>query len=270
MNQLGHVIAPERFYKYRPFKTEEDIERARQIICDGELFAAPPSSFNDPFDCRPVFTHGVITKETMRLDWMRMQKNHDPALNRAQRRADARQLFADPRRDPRRRAVVARIQNDHNEYITNKTGVVSLSTISDDILMWAHYAAAHSGICIGFNGLSTTFAPAQKVLYSKHRVPINPYLDDNDVSLEKSLLTKSDHWEYEQEYRLIRVDGPGKVILLRNDVTEVILGVNVSGATAATIRHWIQERSPLIALYQARVDDVDFAIRIEPVKIKRW
>ncbi|MGT2429382.1 DUF2971 domain-containing protein [Cupriavidus basilensis] len=69
--------------------------------------------------------------------------------------------------------------------------------------MWAHYADSHKGICLEFDATSVFMAHAQEVKYSGERAAIN-FTDSKDAMLEKALLTKSDHWSYESEWRLIR------------------------------------------------------------------
>lgn len=102
----------------------------------------------------------------------------------------------------------------------SKVGVVSLSETSRNLLMWAHYADEHRGICIGFdrNVLSEldlgsvyleryhTLSPV-KVNYDNLRVDIKELLKDRDFMYENSILkiltTKSDDWIYEKEHRCI-------------------------------------------------------------------
>ncbi|MFQ1977485.1 DUF2971 domain-containing protein [Aeromonas veronii] len=104
--------------------------------------------------------------------------------------------------------------------LISKYGVVSLSETPINLLMWAHYADEHKGICIGFkpdlfDSLDNkrrsiykieSYLP-QKVNYDSIR-PQN--IDDEAESSKeiqeqarKQLLTKSNDWMYEKEHRCI-------------------------------------------------------------------
>lgn len=97
-------------------------------------------------------------------------------------------------------------------------GIVSLSETHRNLLMWAHYADSHKGICIGYkkdflssltppdiNDGVTSLTPL-KVNYDSCRFDSHKYTSEpptfTDVIL-KFLLTKSDEWIYEKEHRCI-------------------------------------------------------------------
>ncbi|HDX8369992.1 TPA: DUF2971 domain-containing protein [Aeromonas dhakensis] len=110
------------------------------------------------------------------------------------------------------------------KFINATKGIVSLSETHRNLLMWAHYADQHKGLCIGYSHdfLSSLPLPKQynkvvdkfepiKINYDRVRFDIND-LDFGDVGKEmdyinfillKSLTTKSDDWMYEKEHRCI-------------------------------------------------------------------
>lgn len=49
---------PEILYKYRKFDNRTD-----EIILNSEFYFAPPSSFNDPFDCNLSYKKDYNTEE---------------------------------------------------------------------------------------------------------------------------------------------------------------------------------------------------------------
>jgi len=258
-------LSPSKFYKYKSFQTVKDVERAEQIICRHQIYFPPPISFNDPFDCRPSFTLEA-TRQEMKEDYIRLSRKYGHKLSRKEMRKNIKDMFADPERDPRRLIVPARMQDEETEYLTKRVGVLCMSAVNDDILMWSHYADCHKGICIEFDGENKFMAHAQKVQYAPERKAINPYRDDKKVSMEKALLTKSDHWKYENEWRLIRYEqGPGTVDFRPENVTGVIFGAHVEPATIKKVQGWIKSRvSPVtVELYRARADRKMFQIHIE-------
>lgn len=54
----GLRLPPARLFKYRSLprpKTEEEEHRRAEIV-ESQLYFAPPSELNDPFDCKPSWT----------------------------------------------------------------------------------------------------------------------------------------------------------------------------------------------------------------------
>ena len=112
------------------------------------------------------------------------------------------------------------MKDDEIDNFINKYGVVSLTTNPNNLLMWAHYANEHKGICLLLK--DTLFKPdAQKiptkygienyipkeVKYSDQRRD-DKINGNNTIELirnhsTKYLFTKSIAWEYEFEYRCI-------------------------------------------------------------------
>lgn len=113
-------------------------------------------------------------------------------------------------------------------------GVVSFSETSRNLLMWAHYADEHHGMCIGFErdvlsklDISNeyferyhTLQPV-KVNYDNLRIDIKELISDPDFIYEKAitktLTTKSDEWIYEKEHRCIVPIGWSDIAFLKEN-----------------------------------------------------
>lgn len=91
-----------------------------------------------------------------------------------------------------------------------KYGVLCLSEIPDDILMWAHYASAHTGCVLGFDsdivrGFRYEKSPhyTGKVVYQSQRARI-PYPSRDPIEERLQMFfVKAEKWRYEQEWRLV-------------------------------------------------------------------
>lgn len=111
------------------------------------------------------------------------------------------------------------VKNKIDNLIT-EYGIVSFSETPRNMLMWAHYADEHQGLCIGFkenlfesmsNKITTHFKVESytplKVSYDSIRPQnIDETLDTQDelwTQARRQLLTKSDDWIYEKEHRCI-------------------------------------------------------------------
>src|SRR5262249_50957232 len=75
-------------------------------------------------------------------------------------------------------------------------------------LMWAHYARSHTGLCLEFDATMPEVSKAYEVKYAATRPLIRWQLLDNATGLiDAMLLTKSDDWKYEREYRILCRNG---------------------------------------------------------------
>jgi hypothetical protein len=256
--------SPANFYKYRSL-TDDCCKFVERIVCGHEIYFAPPSSFNDPFDCRAPFLFDA-SKEEMVRDYIRLAKKFQPYIPLERIEADARGMIDDPTRSPLSPAVQAAIQNEHARVITSTVGVFCVSEVRNNILTWSHYADNHRGICLQFDGSGPLMAHAQKVLYSNERLAVNPYRDEKIVSMEKALLTKSDQWSYEREWRLISYQrGPGPVQFRPQNLTGIILGALITPDKEELMRGWVRASASPITLYRAHLDARLYAVNIEKI-----
>lgn len=254
---------PAKFYKYRPMNTPELVQRVESIVLHNEIFFAPPPLFNDPFDLKPAFSLDA-PPECQREDYLRLSRKFQPHFSDAQHNKEADSVMAKSLDAENIAGAVAIIQAMYAEVLI-RVGVFCVSTKRDDILMWSHYADSHRGVCLEFDGMARLMAHAQQVNYSRKRVPINPYADDNMARMEKAMLTKSEHWAYEAEWRLFRhIEGPGSVKFCPPNLTGIILGALASQDTLDMVRKWMAQRSSPLAIYRATTSGQDFELQIAP------
>jgi hypothetical protein len=99
--------------------------------------------------------------------------------------------------------------------------ILCLSEVATNVLMWAHYASNHKGVALQFGtpvGIDSPWSRARKIEY----VSTPPALADLELLsdflsgyksfnakeiMDKFVYTKSQEWEYEQEWRINRSDG---------------------------------------------------------------
>lgn len=132
------------------------------------------------------------------------------------------------------------------------SGVCSFSSERDNLLMWAHYGKWHTGIVIGFATANSFFRDRlYRVNYSKRRPTIRLSHAVSSDELETTitwqpseddfrqvLTTKSEHWHYESEWRLIRKfsecrrtksrSGIHVLSVPQSAICEVIMGVRLA------------------------------------------
>lgn len=110
--------------------------------------------------------------------------------------------------EPTIRKKLAKFRQDNN----SNYAFLSLSKKQNNLLMWSHYSDSHRGFVLGFesdHAFFQTTIPHEatalaEVCYSPTR-PIVPAPDQNWTNLaEIMFFTKSDHWSYEEELRLVK------------------------------------------------------------------
>lgn len=81
--------------------------------------------------------------------------------------------------------------------------VACFSEVNDSFPMWGYYAADHKGLCIGYDlrELVSKY-DCMPVIYTSELVTYKE--NDSDINILLSALTKSDEWEHEREWRIIK------------------------------------------------------------------
>lgn len=236
----------------------------QKIVCGNELYFVKPAAFNDPFDCRPCFSMDA-PKARLRRYYEGVYARQAPLMGRAARRAESKQIARDPSRNPADPKNLAEFKKTYHASVTDKIGLVCLSEVADDLLMWSHYADSHRGICLVFDWQTEFFGRAQAVIYQKTRPQVNPIFQTYEQMLEHALLTKSDHWQYEKEWRIIQYrGGAGEYPFPERALVGVILGSQVSAADRALVVGWLKARGCPVNLFQALLSEVEFSVHFEP------
>ena len=168
--------------------------------------------------------------------------------------------------------------------------VLSLSGTCRNQLMWAHYCDSHQGFTIGFDPQSTFFSSKRegptKITYAKERAII-PLDEDNPSKTsflagnKDFLLTKSDEWDYEEEFRVLADPNTAETSIRTDDgtdihlfafpssaVREVILGYNTKPQDESRIRAIVAKKYPDAKLLKAQLNESEFRMDIVPAPPK--
>lgn len=135
------MIHPEitSLYKYRGF----NINSIKCLIDEVAWFSLP-RSFNDPFDCGVYLDKNRI-EETIRGAFEEVRnRNASSSLPSNFDEITAEDIDA-----------FHKFRTDLYSYIQS-IGVFSLTSVSDDILMWGHYSESHTGFVSSMIGIQIT------------------------------------------------------------------------------------------------------------------
>jgi hypothetical protein len=222
------------------------------------IYLTDCTTFNDPFECRPMLTfHQSSLKREIFLK--QLAKDRFPTADkRALKRliAAKKPLLTD--QDTLRKV--------YNAFIST-IGIYCVSEKNNDLLMWSHYSDSHRGLCLEFDASTeeTLFWEAFKVIYQEDYPTVNIMDIGKAEEFRKALLTKSTHWKYEEERRILKTKqegGPGHYQFSPELLTGVILGTLMSDRNKEIVMSWIQGYPTRIALYQAKLNDRRYQLDI--------
>jgi Protein of unknown function (DUF2971) len=245
-------------YRYQTFPEEDDQKKGwvKQIFVEHKLFLPSRNLFNDPFDCvvpSLLETPGTVIKRYLE-EFVDRHFSKAPDAEKIEKLSELMSVSAleGIRRD---------LQDD-----VDKAGVLSFSKIRDDILMWSHYADKHKGLCLEFDGSANCifFGEAQPVEYTDYTpLPLN---ENPDRQMTRIILTKSKHWAYEQEYRIVRPDEAHRLVEYPPELfTGVIFGCRMPRQLRDLVKQWSNEGNCHVAFYEAKPKAGEFGLDITRV-----
>jgi hypothetical protein len=266
---------PPTLYRYREFESESHLN----TIEKGTFWFAHADSFNDPFDVNWGFDYSGTTEE--KVQWARdhFLKREMSHLSEKERDRRARERIEEIERD---QDFEDWIRERHVQMNKEKFGICSLSSKRDDILMWSHYSNDHSGFCVGIDTEMLEEVQRRRaekgvtlelceVDYQETIPEINFYEStrgDWRQDVLRFVTTKSDHWGYEEEYRLLLYDRPSTAYPLGIEViSEVILGCEVADEHREEMLSIVDDRPGVgISVYQAEKHDQRYELTLKTVR----
>jgi hypothetical protein len=255
---------PEILYKYRP----NDCHTLATII-HGKIYFPSISQLNDPFDGSVpyIYDETELTTENIFKKMWDIAKKEYQEYNDGQIHEYVSQIMNDPNREEK---CVEKLNQEMREKIEKSFGIYSLTTQRNNFLMWSHYADAHKGICMGFNTrtLLEEICPIFTEVTYQEDLPKHSIHDDDDVKfikfVEQLLATKSKVWEYEDEYRFIKLNYARKEVLIPlRGVEEIIFGCRMNTSCKAALKEIITKNNPDCKLFECSLNKKKFEIDIK-------
>lgn len=179
-----------------------DEERLARTLKELTIYCSSPGDFNDPWDCKPFFNTEILA------DPQENEKHIAWAVDLCRRRTpmsdpDIEAMKETLRNDPTRAAALLRdISESMEAAILLQYRVYCLGPEVENLLMWAHYADSHRGVCLEFSLRNDVMCSALKCEYL-NGFPIMRLHGREDAGALRILLAKAESWSYEKEYRII-------------------------------------------------------------------
>jgi hypothetical protein len=252
-----------------------------------------PGAQNDPFELRPVvdrFRRSEVARQGLAKplseEWDRQFSDKILKQFGSQFVNEVERIHPGYLASKKEAALaMADAESDHAalELIVqhlNTLGIFSLSEVPDDLLMWAHYAANHTGFVLEFDDGHAWFwaqrpqgddcGVLKKVSYADE--PSSRYLAE--LKAHEVFYTKGTKWEYEREWRIIRPlaessMSPSEGVFLFDvpapAITGVIAGLRTSSESLQELQKVHQSNHRLTHLRIGRISEVKNSNTLEVV-----
>lgn len=244
------------------------------VLENGVIRFTQPTALNDPFETYPCFKS---LEQSLRR---RYQRVVDSFEGRAEFGATLILSLTLPNKV---RQSISALQRD----ISVEICILSLTKKRNNLLMWSHYANSHRGFVLGFDSAHPFFQgkqhklimPVKDVKYSPKRRVMPPFekVAASEELAEIFAYTKSDHWSYEDELRMVAhpsaadsvaKGGDGSKIYLykfpSDCLKEIILGHLMPQGLRSKISQLVATQFPHAELFEARLNDSEFELDIVP------
>lgn len=263
--QIGfhyNCSAPASLYKFY-----RDTKRDLDSIKANKMWYSAPCNYNDAFDCE------ITVDETAIFDCV-LQMVPDNTKIRV----------GSPAWEDLKHNMRQEIESFRStfEMMKSTMGIACLSESFESLLMWAHYANNHCGMCVEYDLMKINqqlnFTPIP-IIYSKDRVcfdSLNPDTAGNDsVALFlRSITSKSEEWKYEREWRIVRDEAacgdrwnPEKKGALLDMIrpTSITLGCAVKDKFEKSVKKYCKENR--IPLYKMQKDKSQYKLNRVPILV---
>lgn len=205
ITKTAATLRIKNLYHYQSFVKPERFVR---IFTEGTIFFSIPRDFNDPWDCRPCFSKSrlddpQVNESTIRF-FVNCGKKWNKSLPEEEHSRRERKMHSDRKF---LEWMIDQMTSNMQQAIQTQYRVYCLSPHPDSILMWSHYADKFKGLCLEFSVQNELFCGALQVQYFKE-YPILSITDTDEDANLRFLLSKSDDWAYEQEFRVIATQHP--------------------------------------------------------------
>jgi len=264
---------PPVLYRYR---APNDIEckeggppsRFEQFLSTDKVWASNPTQFNDPYDCRQTYdlaapaeawkkrNEGIVGRFTELFQKEGTLEQHEEKLKSFQM-----DLNKGNYSDPAFQADMGRLIQES----LDKSRVLCLCETQTNPRLWAHYSDGHRGFCLELDSTQEPFSHALRVRYTKDY----PKLDINATSdqiFRTFLLTKSELWKDEQEWRCVDFKGgSAQWPIPEKALKAVTFGTRASAKLRATISRLIAKHKPWVELREVVEVPFSYDLQVRPL-----
>jgi hypothetical protein len=241
------------------------------MVVEHKLYLNSRIRFNDPYDSQPEIIDDLeprqmraYVREMLSNPW-----NPNRDLDFTSKILVLRERGA-TRLTKKHIANIKSGMRAHAKEYLDECGLASFSLTGEHPLLWAHYAASFSGICVVFrrsNALNSALCLSTRVKYveSRPQLPLSlifqmvrtqraglPFDELANEIFFLSFLHKSQEWQYENEARIYYPFAASKKVLFaKSELDAILLGPSATPELEQRVRELIGSHSPTTAVHKA-------------------
>jgi len=240
-NIMGEEI-PDKLYKYMPWPVDGK-NYTKEIFINKKIHLSKPKDFNDPFE----FKVNYVPSLTVKPDVFTVDEYKD-ACKKTSEKMD--------------------------RFHQNDNWVTCMTKCPNNILMWSHYAAKHTGIYLELKILTKEIMKVDyDELYPKIDIEISLKEDVSDSELYDLAKTRSARksllWHYEEEYRYVTPNTSNMIngenfVLLKDfaEITGIVCGCRMEEKTVFEIEKFLKEQAFDIPVKRAKTKEKEYGLDI--------
>jgi len=264
VGRITDISIPPVLFKYRDWNNKFH----RKIITNGEIYFPKPSDFNDPFDGNIPVRWDKMSYEDCFEKNLELVKSMGKGQTEKQLKAMTKKLTDD--KTFWHPDSLSKERPEQLKKWDSIIGLFSLSELKDNILMWSHYAAFHTGFLVGFDSTSLVseydFDYAEPIQYKKD-YPFISGFDDATIQFYKKFFFKSSDWKYEKEWRISKNHIENRTVKLKKDtISQIIIGCRMINTNKVSIIKKSKKCLGMnIPIYIATKHEEDFKLNFERI-----
>lgn len=225
------MLSIKEFHKIHPYPDFEEIEYLFKffrfndehpeylsvLFEEANLYHSLPSVLNDPFECRPHFKYPDTGQDAaqLRKHLIKLAKSSGLKTKYAEKIASTNMTKPDLLKEGLENSI---------QKVFSQVRICCFTRTEKNLLCWSHYADSHRGLCVKFNAKLLPLSFSFKVKYQEE-YPVVGFPLPKDIRAFRPLLTKSNVWEYEAEYRSFLY--PSSSINIPKNKTSYILSPDI-------------------------------------------
>lgn len=285
---------PKKLFRYRSAASEHFKRELVEAIDHHKVWVWRIDQQNDPFEALPEFLESSESELKGLSKELKTWHGPDMLFSGSNWRGLLQSRNVTPTQEHLNyfrvisEDVLAQADITKKAFVDSRAGIkiAAFCENADSLLLWSHYADAHRGVRIDYEWEPNANASYQSpmlvpVTYSKSRPQVslldacryvaasrlgNEGISSNTFQnevLEKILLTKSDDWSYEAEWRIAEADdlGPRYTIVLPLKVISITCGAEASDATVAYCTKIAREANRDIPVFKCAVSQSGFLLK---------
>lgn len=270
---------PKRLFKYRKAVDQRTLENLE----NDKLWCAKPSTFNDPYDSALCINNfeAEYFKDSKEYTSFLFEKSNSDLKSELERTMAQNPSFIDE-------SLLSFINNQkknidyHIEEFNKNKDVCKICCFTenlDSVLMWSHYAAAHTGFVVEYNfsDLPITDFKYQylfPVFYRQELFDLKRFLEFhrrtgkyNECAYVIPALSKALNWKYESEWRLLLPYGtklpPGTIP--SPIPTAIFFGARISKYDRNNLIQIAEDKK--LSYYDMKLDNYEFKMTPKIIKL---